>query len=116
MVERVPVLLTVFSGSYVSQPLAFAAFQDAADAVGLAVDLAHVDVIQLAANVRLAHYFRPAIVARIQDFQARDNTLIVVRPCPLTADPNFPPDGSRFRCLGRFAGEVVDVPQRGDFV
>ena len=52
--ERVPVLLTVLSGRFASQPLAFAALQDAAAALGIEFDLAEVDVIRAAANVRLA--------------------------------------------------------------
>ncbi len=106
-----PVLLTVLSGSFASQPLAFAALSDLADRAGSQVDLKDVDVIREAANVRLAHYFRPQIVARIQSLQARDNTVLVLRPCLLTADPRFPRDGDTpLRLLGRFAGSVIDLP------
>lgn len=108
--DRVPVLLTVLSGRFASQPLAFAALQDAADSFGLEVDLADVDVIREAANVRLAHYFRPQVVARIQALQGEEDTVIVLRPSPLTADPRFPPDGP-LRRLGQFAGSLIEPPE-----
>ena len=106
--DRVPVLVTVLSGHFPSQPLAFAALQEAAAEFGLDVDLADVDVIRMAPEVRLAHYFRPQIVARIQSLQGSDNTAVVLRPCLLTADPRFPPDGSRLRSLGKFAGRIIE--------
>lgn len=109
--ERVPVLLTVLSGPFGSQPLAYAALKDAAEAAGLAVDLADIDVIRMKPEVRLAHYFRPQIVARIQAMQGEDDTVIVLRPSALTADPRFPPPGSGLRRLGRFAGTLIEPPE-----
>lgn len=108
---RVPELLTVLSGRFDSQPLAFAALRDAADRFGLKVDLADIDVIREAAEVRLAHYFRPQIVARIQSLQGEEDTVIVLRPSLLTVQPTFPPEGSRLRRLGLFAGLLVDPPE-----
>lgn len=108
--ERSPVLLTVLSGRFPSQPLAFAALQDAADSFQLEFDLADVDVIRLAPEVRLAHYFRPQIVARIQSMQGKDDTVIILRPSLLTADPRFPPEDSRLRLLGKFAGTLIEPP------
>ncbi len=109
MSQRVPTLLTVYSGSFPSQPLAFAALLDAATVLGLGADLADVDVIREAQGVRLAHYFRPAIVARIETAAGSDDTILVVRPSEITADPEFPPPGARLRLLGRFAGEVIEA-------
>ena len=108
--EKVPVLLTVLAGRFASQPLAFAALKDAADSLGLSFDLAEVDVIREAAEVRLAHYFRPQIVARIQTLQTPDDTAIVLRPSILAADTRFPPEGGRLRLLGRFAGVLIEPP------
>ena len=109
MSARVPALLTVYAGRFESQPLAFSALLDAADSLSIKVDLADVDVIREAREVRLAHYFRPAIVARIDAARGADDTLLVARPCALTAHPGFPPPGARVRLLGRFAGEVVEA-------
>ena len=106
---RVPALLTVYGGRFQSQPLAFAALIDAAHSVGLDADLADVDVIREARGVRLAHYFRPAIVARIEAALGEDDTIVVARPSVLTADPAFPPEGARLRLLGRYAGEVIEA-------
>jgi hypothetical protein len=108
---RVPELLTVLSGSFTSQPLAFAALKDAADTVQLEVDLADIDVIREAAGVRLAHYFRPQIAARIQRLQGDDDTVIVLRPSLLTAQPKFPTAGAGLRLLGKFAGSLVAPPE-----
>lgn len=105
---KVPELLTVLAGSFASQPLAFAALKDTPDSLDLVIDLADIDVIREAAGVRLAHYFRPQIVARIQTLAGDDNTVIVLRPSILAAAPGFPPPGSRLRRLGRFAGELVE--------
>ena len=106
--ERVPVLLTVLSGLFESQPLAFTALQDAASHLQLEFDLADVDVIREAAEVRLAHYFRPQIVARIQSLLGSDDTTIVLRPSLLTAHPGFPANGGPLRRLGQFAGGLIE--------
>jgi len=105
----VPALLSVLSGTFHLQPRALAALRDAADSLRLRFRLEDVDVIGEAGPVRLAHYFRPAIVARIQELQGDDDTVIVIRPCPLTATPLFPPMGGRLRLLGRFAGEISET-------
>jgi hypothetical protein len=112
--EKAPALLMVLAGSFPSQPYAFLALRDAADSIGVRLDLKDVDVIREAANVRLAHYFRPAIVARIQALQGDDDTVLVVRPSRLSVERAFPPDGSRLRLLGKFAGEIVEHPFKGD--
>ena len=105
---RVPALLSVFSGSFESQPVAFACLIDQAEKRGLGIDLGDVDVIQVSSDVRLAHYFRPAIVARIQEAQGEDNTLIVLRPSRLSVERDFPTRGAPLRLLGRFAGEIIE--------
>ena len=112
---KVPVLLTVLAGRFDSQPEAFAQLTALASRMGLKVDLASVDVIRSAPEVRLAHYFRPQIVARIQELQGGDDTVVVLRPSPLTARRDFPGSGTEFRTLGRFAGEIVDLPDRPDW-
>jgi len=112
---KVRALLMVLAGNFASQPLAFTRLCDEADRRGIVVDLKDVDVIQTAANVRLAHYFRPAIVARIQELQGEDDTIIVLRPSLLAADPNFPMLGSQLRLLGRFAGEIVEFEEGQDW-
>lgn len=112
---KVPALLTVVSGRFDSQPEAFACLTGLADRMGLSVDLASVDVIRAASDVRLAHYFRPQIVARIQELQGEDDTLVVLRPSPLTARRDFPGSGTEFRTLGRFAGEIVEFPAASDW-
>ena len=109
--ERVPVLLTVLSGLFESQPLAFAALKDAADELGLDVDLADIDVIREAAEVRLAHYFRPQIATRILRLMEEDDTAIVLRPSLLTAHPSFPTSGGQLRHLGKFAGTLIEPPE-----
>ncbi len=114
-VKRVPVLLSVFSGTFASQPVAFACLVDQAEKRGLDIDLGDVDVIQHSPEVRLAHYFRPAIVARIQEAQGADNTVIVLRPTRLAVERDFPTRGSPLRMLGRFAGEIVEPEGAGDW-
>lgn len=104
---RVAVTLTVLSGNFASQPLAFAAILDAAGELGIDVDLADVDVIRHAAPVRLAHYFRPAIVARIETMMGEDNTAIILRPGPATQVPGFLASHPRLRRLGVFAGTLL---------
>ncbi len=104
MSVRQNTILPVLAGTFENQPEAFDALAYAAKTMGIMVGAWDVDVIREAAHVRLAHYFRPAIVARIQDLQADDNTVIVIKPSPLSAAPMFPPDGSGLRLVGRFAG------------
>lgn len=107
--------LLVLSGRFASQPLAFAALLRQAQKYKVRVDLADVDVIREAGNVRLAHYFRPAVVARIQEMQGKDDTLIVVRPSPLHAQNVFRGETNAFRRLGIFAGEVVMARSEDDW-
>ena len=114
--KRVPALLTVYSGTFASQPLAFACLLDQAEKRGMTLDLGDVDVIQHSPEVRLAHYFRPAIVARIQAAQGGDNTVIVLRPTRLSAERDFPTRGAPLRMLGRFAGEIIEPEGTGDWV
>ena len=104
-----PTLLTVIAGAFDTQPDAFAYLLHEAGRYGLSFDLADVDVIQSARPVRLAHYFRPAIVARIEALMGDADTVIVVRPSALTARRDFPGSGSELRLLGRFAGEIVET-------
>ena len=116
MTQKVPALLTVYAGTFESQPVAFTCLKDAADIHGLSVDLKDVDVVQAASEVRLAHYFRPAIVARIQEAQGEDNTVIVIRPSALASARGLPVTGMPLRLLGRFAGEVVETAGQQDWV
>lgn len=104
MSERQNTILPVLAGNFESQPEAFDALAYAAKTMGIMVGAWDVDVIREAPDVRLAHYFRPAIVARIQHLQAEENTAVVIKPSALSAAPMFPPDGSGLRLLGRFAG------------
>ena len=113
---KVRALLMVLAGSFASQPMAFTCLCDEAERRGIPVDLRDVDVIQAAADVRLAHYFRPAIVARIQELQGEDDTVILVRPCLLATEPQFPSSTSPLRLLGRFAGEIVEADEGQDWV
>lgn len=108
MTRRVHVPLTVLCGRFDSQPEALAAFLDATEAAGLHVDLEDIDVIRHAPEVRLAHYFRPAIVARIQNLQGADDTVIVLKPSQASQTPGFLLDNARFTRLGVFAGTVVE--------
>jgi hypothetical protein len=108
---RVPALLTVLTGEFDTQPAAFAYLLQEAGRYGLTFDLADVDVIQSARTVRLAHYFRPAIVARIEALMGAADTVIVVRPSALTTRRDFPGSGSDLRLLGRFAGQIIEAEQ-----
>lgn len=114
--ERSRAILMVLAGNFKSQPLAFAALLSAAEARGVKIDLADVDVIREAPNVRLAHYFRPGIVARVQEMQGKDDTLIVVRPSVLQAERLFRSRASRLRLLGMFAGEIIEVRSDDDLL
>ncbi len=100
----VPVLLTVLAGTFSNQAAAFHALRSEAERIGIEVGPDQTDVIGEAANVRLAHYFRPAIVARIEDAVLAEETIILLFPSPLTAVPAFPPEDSALRLVGRFAG------------
>ena len=59
-----PVLITVLAGTFANQAAAFEVLRTAAERLGIEVKLEETDVIREAGEVRLAHYFRPAIVAR----------------------------------------------------
>ena len=100
-------MLTVLAGDFVNQATAFHALEAEAERIGIKITPKDTDVIGDASEVRLAHYFRPAIVARIEAAREDDNTLVLLFPSPLTALPAFPPEGSGFRLLGRFAGRLV---------
>ncbi len=100
----VPVLLTVLAGTFTNQAAAFYALRAEAERFGVELVPEQTDVIGEAASVRLAHYFRPAIVARIEAATAEDETIVLLFPSPLTAIPAFPPETSALRLVGRFAG------------
>lgn len=102
----VPVLMTVLAGTFVNQAAAFFALRMEAERIGVNLLPIDTDVIREAANVRLAHYFRPAIVARIETAAASDDTIVLLFPSQLTAIPRFPREESTFRLLGRFAGRL----------
>lgn len=107
MTETQPVLMTVLAGNFSNQAAAFFVLRSAAERYGVEVAPEDTDVIREASEVRLAHYFRPAIVARIQEAQGEDDTIILLFPSRLTAQPGFPPDRSGLRLLGRFAGRLA---------
>ena len=109
-------ILMVLAGTFDSQPYAFAALLSAVQAQGLSVDLGDVDVIREAPHVRLAHYFRPGIVGRLQNMQGEDNTLIVVRPSVLQAERLFRSEKNGLRLLGMFAGEIIDARDPDDLL
>lgn len=99
-----PVLVTVLAGTFTNQAAAFFVLRTEAARISIEVSPEDTDVIREAPEVRLAHYFRPAIVARIETAMQQDNTTILLFPSQLTARPTFPPDDSAFRLVGRFAG------------
>ena len=107
--SALPVLVTVLAGTFTNQAAAFYALKMAAGKIGIDVLPTQTDVIREAREVRLAHYFRPAIVARIEAAMEKDDTVILLFPSPLTARPAFPPDDSSLRLIGRFAG-LLDQP------
>lgn len=102
----VPVLLTVLAGTFTNQAAAFYALRAEAEGIGVQLSHEQTDVIGAAASVRLAHYFRPAIVARIEAAIEEDETIVLLFPSPLTAIPSFPPESSPLRMVGRFAGRL----------
>lgn len=99
-----PVLLTVLAGTFSNQAEAFEALREEAWEMGISVGPHQTDVIGEASEVRLAHYFRPAIVARIEEASGADNTILILFPSSLSAEPRFPPEGSSLHLLGRYAG------------
>lgn len=104
-----PVLLTVLAGTFTNQAAAFFALKTEAGRIGIEVTPNQADVIREAYEVRLAHYFRPAIKARIEAAMDPDDTVILLFPSALTARPTFPPEDSALRLIGRFAG-MLDHP------
>lgn len=108
--NKVPALVTVLGGQFENQRDAFDALDAEAKKRGILYDLDDVDVIREASEVRLAHYFRPAIVARIEEARGTDDTVILLFASALTSAPDFPPDESELRLVGRFAGRVVSRP------
>lgn len=107
--NAVPVLVTVLAGTFTNQAAAFFALKIEAEKIGIELLPTQTDVIREALEVRLAHYFRPAIVARIEAAMEQDDTAILLFPSPLTARPAFPPENSPLRLIGRFAG-LLDQP------
>lgn len=105
--SALPVLITVLGGRFSNQAAAFYALRAEAEKVGISVHPRETDVIREASEVRLAHYFRPAIVARIEAAMEDDDTAVLLFPSALTARPSFPPDESALRLVGRFAGLVT---------
>lgn len=102
-----PVMLSVLAGDFDSQAAAYYALRAEAEKIGIEIDPTDTDVIREASEVRLAHYFRPAIVARIEAARGDDNTLVLLFPSQLTALTAFPPESSGLRLLGRFAGRLA---------
>lgn len=107
--NALPVIVTVLAGTFINQAAAFFALKTEAGKIGIEILPTQTDVIREAPEVRLAHYFRPAIVARIQAAMDTDDTVILLFPSPLTARPAFPPVESQIRLIGRFAG-LLDHP------
>ena len=103
-----PVLMTVLAGTFANQASAFYALRMEASKLGVDLLPERTDVIREAADVRLAHYFRPAVVARVQEAQGDDDTVFLLFPSRLTAIPSFPGDVMPFRVLGRYSGLLAD--------
>lgn len=99
-----PVLLTVLAATFDNQAAAFEALRAEAEKIEIDIRPTQTDVIREAHEVRLAHYFRPAVKARIEAAMPPDNTVILLFPSVLTARPAFPPSHSTLRLIGRFAG------------
>lgn len=99
-----PVLVTVLAGTFTNQAAAFFVLRTEAARLGIDLSPGETDVIREAPEVRLAHYFRPAIVGKIEAAMMDDNTTILLFPSLLTARPSFPPEESELRLIGRFAG------------
>jgi len=89
--STVPVLVTVLAGTFKNQAAAFFALRSEAEKIGIELRTRDTDVIREAREVRLAHYFRPAIVARIEAAMEEDDTVVLLFSSPLTARPAFPP-------------------------
>ena len=102
-----PVMMTVLAGHFVNQAAAYYALESEAKRIGIEILPTQIDVIREASEVRMAHYFRPAIVARIEEARGMDNTLVLLFPSRLTALPAFPPETSGLRLLGRYAGRLA---------
>ena len=102
------VTFPILAGVFPNQAEAFRRLQAEASEFGVEVSPREVDVIREAREVRLAHYFRPAIAARIQQACTVENTVIVLLPSPLAAVPSFPTGDGALRLIGRFAGVLVD--------
>lgn len=102
------VTFPVLAGTFQNQAEAFRRLQAEALEFDVKVFPTEVDVIREARQVRLAHYFRPAIVARIEEASKPENTVIVLLPSPLSALPNFPSGEGALRLIGRFAGVLVE--------
>lgn len=102
------VMFTVLSGSFANQAEAFRVLLTEAAEYGIRMSPEDADVIREAREVRLTHYFRPAIVARLETACGDDDTMIVLFPSLLTAEPQFPSGTGPLRLLGRFAGTLPD--------
>ncbi len=112
---RYPADIVVLSGTFASQPLAFARLIDAVDRVGGFVDLAQVDVIRHAHEIRLAHYFPPAIVATLQDLRGGDDTLLLLLPDETGQPWRLSIVDDLLHTLGIFRGEVIRASGMGDW-
>lgn len=114
--QRLPARITIYSGTFASQPLAFARLLDAAERCGTFLDLDNVDVIRHAPEVRLAHYFPPATVAAIEELQGKDDTLILLKPGRRAGSPGVRIKDTMLRCLGIFDGEIVQPTAKGEWI
>ena len=103
------VMFTVLAGSFSNQADAFRALVDEAADFGVDITPEDTDVIREAREVRLTHYFRPAIVARLEEASGDNDTIIVLFPSPLTGLPQFPSGDMALKLLGRFAGTLPDT-------
>lgn len=98
MATRHPVEIAVFTGTFESQPLAFAHLYDAS----AEIDLAAVEVICKSNPVqRLRHYFDEATIDAVIDGMGLNTTVVLVFPEALPA----PLDSTeRLTSLGTFPG------------
>lgn len=102
------VTFPILAGNFSNQAEAFRRLHAEASDFGVDIIPREVDVIREAREVRLAHYFRPAIVARIEKACDPDNTVVVILPSELSALPHFPTGDKAFRLIGRFAGTLIE--------
>jgi hypothetical protein len=98
--------ITLMTGRFASQPLAFAHILDAAERQGRSLDLDNVEVVGQSHAARLAAWFDADTCANIMSRLPSKTTIIAFLPAsggPLEATDLLTP-------LGRFAGTLIRAP------